>query len=174
MSQKPSLGHVLSEYTVYGLWHTWAKVKPYVVKCEFQNSLMYRYSVPPIPKPKIGLLLAHVWFVGSISHSFGENLGHTYIRTYYIHYIHTYIHIHTCQIYVYELSRLYIKSFFFFKNNIIWDLTVCYHSGEYATKKIASIPLILVSTKKRKKASRKRRPEIFVKLFDSSLTFRCF
>ncbi len=134
MSQKPSLGHVLSEYTVYGLWHTWAKVKPYVVKCEFQNSLMYRYSVPPPPpKPKIGLLLVHVWFVG-----------------------------------------LYIKSFFFFKNNIIWDRTVCYHSGEYATKMIASIPLILVSTKKRKKASRKRRPEIFVKLFDSSLTFRCF
>ena len=37
------------------------KVKPYVsyvVKYEFQNSLMY--CVPPL-KPKIGLLLAHVW-----------------------------------------------------------------------------------------------------------------
>ncbi len=34
------------------------KIKPYVVKYEFQNSLMY--CVPPL-KPKIGLLLAHVW-----------------------------------------------------------------------------------------------------------------
>ncbi len=34
------------------------KVKPYVVKYEFQYSFMY--CVPPL-KPKIRLLLAHVW-----------------------------------------------------------------------------------------------------------------
>ncbi len=42
--------------------HTWAegeKVKPFVVKYEFQNSLMYILCPPP-PKPKIGLLLAHL------------------------------------------------------------------------------------------------------------------
>ncbi len=35
------------------------KVKPYVAKYKFQNSLMY--CVPPPLKPKIGLLIAHVW-----------------------------------------------------------------------------------------------------------------